>query len=91
MRIMTRGRFKFAHPVDYFISVEVKGQDHVQGDDSSLGFTDWYFSTQLGRLGEIRYGKVKEPYIYEIVGDAANLQQLERVLSPAFSGSRSVT
>lgn len=90
MRIMTRGRLKFAHPVDYFISVEVKGQDHVQGDASSLGFTDWYFSTQLGRLGEIRYGKVKEPYIYEIVGDAANLQQLERVLSPAFSGTRNV-
>jgi len=89
-RIMTRGRLKFAHPVDYFISVEVKGQDHVQGDASKLGFTDWYFSTQVGRLGELRYGKVKEPYIYEIVGDSGNLQQLERVLSPAFSATRNI-
>ena len=91
MRLMTRGRLKFAHPVDYFISLEVKGQDHVLSDeDSKLGFTDWYFSTQLGRLGELRYGKVKEPFVYEVVGDAANLQQQERILSPAFVGSRNI-
>src|SRR5262245_15530557 len=30
LRIMFRGKMKFAHPVDYFISVEVKGKDHVQ-------------------------------------------------------------
>src|SRR5262245_37459047 len=25
-RLMTRGRLKFAHPVDYFVSMEVKGK-----------------------------------------------------------------
>jgi phosphate-selective porin len=90
-RIMERGRLKFAHPVDYFVSVEVKGRDHVQGDeDSKLGFTDWYVSTWVGRLGELRYGKVKEGFVYEVVGDAANLQQQERILAPAFVPTRNI-
>jgi phosphate-selective porin len=76
---------KFAHPVDYFISVEVKGKDHVQTGDSQLGFTDFEFSTAVGRLGRLRFGKVKEPFVYEMVGDAANLQQQERALSPFFA------
>jgi hypothetical protein len=56
----------------------------VQDDASQLGFTDWYFGTALGPLGSIRYGKVKEPWSYEVVGDAANLQQMERILGPFF-------
>ncbi len=84
-RIMVNGQMKFARRVDYFISIEVKGKDHVQGDDDSkLGFTDWYFGTELGPLGTLRYGKVKEPWVYEVAGDAANLQQMERILSPFF-------
>ena len=39
-RLMTRGRLKFAHPVDYFVSLEVKGKDHVGDGDSKVGFTD---------------------------------------------------
>src|SRR5262245_552954 len=85
VRLMARGRLKFRHPVDYFVSVEVKGQDHVQSGASQYGFTDWEFSTGLGRLGVIKYGKVKEPFVYEMVGDAANLQQQERALNPFFA------
>ena len=84
---MFRGRMKFRHPVDYFISVEVKGQDHVQDDASQSGLTDWEFSTQVGRLGRLKYGKVKEPFAYELVGDSATLQQQERALNP-FLASR---
>jgi phosphate-selective porin len=84
LRLMFRGRLKFAHPVDYFISVEVKGQDHVQEGDSKLGFTDLEFATGVGKLGRLRFGKIKEPFVYEMVGDAANLQQQERALSPFF-------
>jgi phosphate-selective porin len=85
MRLMFRGRMKFPHPVDYFISVEVKGKDHVQNEDSNFGFTDFEISTAVGKLGRLRFGKIKEPFVYEMVGDAANLQQQERALSPFFA------
>jgi phosphate-selective porin len=85
VRLMFRGRMSARHPVNYLISVEIKGQDHVQNDASKLGFTDLEFSTSLGRLGRIKVGKIKEPFVYEMVGDAANLQQQERALSPFFA------
>jgi len=68
----------------------VKGRDHQQSGDSKVGFTDWYVSTLIGKLGQIMYGKIKEPYIYEIVGDSANLQQQERILSPFFIPTRNI-
>lgn len=85
MRLMFRGRLKFAHPVDYFVSFEVKAQDHADDDGGRLGFTDAELSTSVGALGTLRYGKIKEPFVYEMVGDAANLQQQERALSPFFA------
>jgi phosphate-selective porin len=85
LRLMFRGSVKFPHPIDYFISLEVKGQDHVQEGSSKVGFTDLEFSTSVGKLGRIKYGKIKEPFVYEMVGDAANLQQQERALSPFFA------
>src|SRR5262245_19447134 len=85
LRLMFRGQMKFAHPVDYLIVLEVKGKDHVQTDDSKIGFTDFEFNTAVGKLGRLHYGKVKEPYVYEMVGDAANLQQQERALNPFFA------
>jgi phosphate-selective porin len=85
LRLMFRGQMKFAHPVDYLISVEVKGQDHVQEGASHFGFTDFELSTAVGKLGRLKFGKIKEPFVYEMVGDAANLQQQERALSPFFA------
>jgi hypothetical protein len=85
VRLMFRGRMGTRHPVNYLISVEIKGQDHVQNDASKLGFTDLEFSTSLGKLGRLKVGKIKEPFVYEMVGDAANLQQQERALSPFFA------
>jgi hypothetical protein len=84
-RLMARGRLKFAHPVDYFVSLEVKGKDHVVDGDSKMGFTDLEISTEAWKLGTLHYGKIKEPIVYEMVGDAANLQQQERALSPFFA------
>jgi phosphate-selective porin OprO and OprP len=83
-RLMTHGRLKFVHPVDYFVSLEVKGKDHVVSGDSKIGFTDLEISTEAWKLGTLHYGKIKEPMVYEMVGDAANLQQQERALSPFF-------
>jgi phosphate-selective porin len=85
VRLMSRGRVKFAHPLDYFVSVEVKGRDHVQNEDSKWGFTDLSLSTAVGPLGRLAFGKIKEPFVYEMVGDAANLQQQERALNPFFT------
>lgn len=84
-RIINSGQVKIWHPIRYLVSLEVKGQDHVQTGSSKLGFTDWDFGTSLGRFGTIKYGKLKEPFAYEMVGDAANLQQQERILSPFFA------
>src|SRR5262245_45051280 len=84
-RIMFRGQIKTRHPITYFVSVEVKGKDHITNDgDSAFGFTDWEIGTPLGKFGSIKYGKIKEPFAYEMVGDAANLQQQERIVSPFF-------
>ena len=83
-RLMSVGTAKFKHPVQYFVSVELKGSDHVLTDQSAVGFTDWYVATSLGPLGQLRYGKSKEPFTYELVGDSANLPFQERILSPFF-------
>jgi phosphate-selective porin len=85
LRLMFRGQIKFRHAVDYFISAEVKGQDHVQEGSSQFGFTDFEVSTAVGKLGRLKFGKIKEPFVYEMVGDAANLQQQERALNPFFA------
>ena len=90
VRLMFRGQLQFPHPIGYFFSVEVKGKDHAETGDaqtglSRAGFTDWEFNTQVGKLGTLKFGKIKEPFVYEMVGDAANLQQQERVLSPFFA------
>jgi phosphate-selective porin len=85
LRLMLRGQTKFPHRVDYLVSLEVKGQDHVQGDASKFGFTDFEFSTSVGKLGRLKFGKIKEPFVYEMVGDAANLQEQERALNPFFA------
>jgi phosphate-selective porin len=84
-RIMLSGTFKWRVPLTYFASFEIKGKDHVtRSDDSKLGWTDLNFATAIPKLGRIFFGKVKEPWVYEMVGDAANLQQEERVLNPFF-------
>src|SRR5262245_36209259 len=85
VRLMLRGQVKFAHRVDYLVSVEIKGRDHAPEGTSKLGLTDLEFSTAVGKLGRLKFGKIKEPFVYEMVGDAANLQQQERALNPFFA------
>src|SRR5262245_13568635 len=84
-RLMARGVLKSRHPVEYFVSLEIKGKDHVTGsEDSKVGFTDLSLATAIPHVGKLTFGQVRESWIYEMVGDAANLQQEERVLSPFF-------
>jgi hypothetical protein len=88
LRLMFRVTLKFAHPVDYLISIEVKGQDHVQNDASQFGFTDFEISTGLGKFGTLKFGKIKEPFVYEMVGDAANLAAAGACAEPILCESR---
>ncbi len=65
------------------VSYEYKGFDQTSEDDWNT--TDFRISTLLGpKLGTLTLGKIKEPFVYEMVGDAANLPHNERLLSPFF-------
>ena len=41
-------------------------------------------TTVTVQLGTLTLGKIKEPFVYEMVGDAANLPHHERLMSPFF-------
>jgi phosphate-selective porin len=83
-RIQARGTlFNTAtHPWRYLLSFEYKGLD--TDPDVTWNFTDISLTIPAGALGELTLGKIKEPFVYEMVGDAANLPHVERLLSPFF-------
>jgi len=83
LRLMARGYFELFRKWNYVLSYEYKGFDQTSASDWNV--TDAKLSTELGpRWGTLTLGKIKEPYAYEMVGDAANLPQNERLLSPFF-------
>ena len=83
-RVMFRGKVGNEHAIDYKVAAEYKGFDTEPGDLWSL--TDLALTFHpFGPGTEITVGKTKETFGYEMVGDAANLPQQERVLSPFFA------
>jgi phosphate-selective porin OprO/OprP len=83
LRLSARGHFEMFRAWNYMISYEYKGFD--QTSESDWNTTDLRVSTVLGpKLGTLTIGKIKEPFAYEMVGDAANLPHHERLLSPFF-------
>jgi len=83
LRLSARGHFELFRNWNYMISYEYKGFDQTSTDDWNT--TDVRVSTLLGpKLGTLTLGKIKEPFAYEMVGDAANLAHQERLLSPFF-------
>jgi phosphate-selective porin len=83
LRLSARGYFELFRTWNYMVSYEYKGFDQTSIDDWNT--TDVRISTVLGpKLGTLTLGKIKEPFAYEMVGDAANLPQHERLLSPFF-------
>ena len=83
LRLMARGQFELFRKWNYVLSYEYKGFDQTSTDDWNV--TDARISTEVGpRFGTLTVGRMKEPYAYEMVGDAANLPQHERFLSPFF-------
>ena len=83
-RVMARGTI-FAgakNPPRFLVAFEYKGFD--SDPDVTWSFTDVSLTFPLGRIGDLTVGKTKESFVYEMVGDAANLPHVERLLSPFF-------
>jgi phosphate-selective porin len=83
-RISIRGNINFKKPWRYFLSMGYNGLDYDPSKQPPWNITDLYFVIPVGALGNLSIGKVKEPFVYEMVGDAANLPSTERILNPFF-------
>lgn len=88
LRVMVRGHWELLRRWNYLFSYEYNGFDR-DAKEPYWSSTDVRVSTDIDGLGTLSIGKIKEPYVYEMVGDAANLPQSERLLSPFFK-SRNV-
>jgi phosphate-selective porin OprO/OprP len=83
-RMMARGTI-FAHSKHaprYLVAFEYRGFD--SDPDHTWNFTDVSMTFPLGTIGDLTVGKTKENFAYEMVGDAANLPHVERLMSPFF-------
>jgi len=83
-RLLFAGTLDFMGPWSYVVAAEYKGFDRAP-EDAYFNFVD----VALGRhfadgSGRLRIGKQKQPFIYEMVGDSANLMHHERFLEPFF-------
>jgi phosphate-selective porin OprO/OprP len=81
-RLSFIGHVGSGYKVNYQIAAEYKGFD---GDpDTTWSLTDLSLTFPLNPRTKLQVGKTKETFAYEMVGDAANLPNAERVLSPFF-------
>ncbi len=86
-RLMLTGTIKLGRPWSYKLA-----GDYNEGrleEDQIFDGLDANVTIPLWGDATASIGKQKEPFIYEMAGDAANLPQHERMLSPFFV-SRSV-
>ena len=86
-RLMLTGTIDFQRPWSYKFAA-----DYNEGrlaDDQVFDGLDAYVTIPLWGDASVSIGKQKEPFVYEMAGDAANLPQHERMLSPFFV-SRSI-
>ena len=88
MRANAYGYFELWRRWTYLVSYEYKGLDHTPGT-AIWQASDVKVATTFDGVGTLTLGKFKEPFVYEMVGDSANLPQSERLLSPFFK-SRNV-
>ncbi|MGE5197995.1 MAG: OprO/OprP family phosphate-selective porin [Rhodospirillaceae bacterium] len=80
-RLMLNG--KVGHYVTYLAAAEYKGFE--TDPETTWQITDLSITVPLGGPAtKLTVGKTKETFAYEMVGDAANLPQQERVLNPFF-------
>lgn len=77
------GQLKFKRPWTFFIGRDFN--EHREDEDRLFDGLDYHLTIPLWRKARITIGKQKETFIYEMVGDAANLPQQERILNPFFT------
>jgi hypothetical protein len=80
-RITTRGELGFLGGWRYQVTAQYKGFDREPTETDDWNFTDVNLSHDFA-FGTLTFGKLKQTYSYEMVGDAANLPQSERLLTP---------
>ena len=82
-RLMAHGTIGSDYKVGYLFAAEYNGFESDATDEWS--FTDVSFAFPIGGPATtLTVGMTKENFSYEMVGDAANLPQQERVLNPFF-------
>jgi phosphate-selective porin len=85
-RLTVRGTFQLAGEWRYLLQGQYKGFDRDATDEDDWSISEVSFKRSLGpKFGTLMFGKMKQTHSYEMVGDAANLPQSERLLSPFFT------
>lgn len=83
LRITARGDLRLIEPWRYQVTAQYKGFDREPTDTDDWTFTDVNLARDFA-FGTLTFGKIKQTFSYEMVGDAANLPQSERLLTPFF-------
>jgi len=83
--IVTGGIGPESYRVHYFAAYSWNGFDADENKKKTWEFTDLNITAPVGKLGALTFGKNKEPFVYEMVGDAAFLPSMERILNPFFT------
>jgi phosphate-selective porin OprO and OprP len=83
-RFMARGHAKLLAGFRYQVALQYKGFAQQPGEPD-WQVADLNVTFGLGKaLGDLTVGKTKQTFGYEMVGDAANLPQEERLTTPFF-------
>jgi len=82
-RVVLSGQFKFARPWTYLIAGDLN--EFRESEDRLFEGLDCSVTIPLWRESRVVIGKQKEPFVYEMIGDAANLPQQERILNAFFT------
>ena len=84
VRFLFAGTLDFMGPWSYVVAAEYNGYDR-KPEDRAFYFVDAAVSRHFAHgSGRLRIGKQKQPFVYEMVGDSANLMHHERFLEPFF-------
>jgi phosphate-selective porin len=83
-RILLSGAIKFKKPWTYYAAFDYH-EKRKSSDEDIFDVTDYSLTIPLWKNARVTVGKEKEPFIYEMVGDAAFLPQQERILNPFFA------
>jgi len=82
-RVYFAGAIKFEKPWIFFIAYDIN-EHPSPGHNHAFDVLDYSLGIPLWKKARIMIGKEKEPFIYEVSGDAVSLPQQERILNAFF-------